>query len=110
MSFPGRFTSINEYVFIPVTPGDYNRDGTVDAADYVVWRNGLGTTYTQADYDVWRANFGQTIGSGGALPSADPLSIAVPEPVAWVMLLTGTLAIFSRRFDSAPCPVQRASG
>ena len=43
-----------------MTTGDYNRDGTVDAADYVVWRSGLGTTYTQADYDVWRANFGQT--------------------------------------------------
>ena len=110
VSFPARFTSINEYVFVPVTPGDYNRDGTVDAADYVVWRKGLGTIYTQANYDLWRANFGQTIGSGAALPSADPLSIAVPEPVAWVMLLTGTLAIFSRRFDSAPCPVQRASG
>jgi T5SS/PEP-CTERM-associated repeat protein len=84
-------------------PGDYNQNGVVDAADYVVWRDGLGTTYTQADYDVWRANFGQTIGSGTALPSADPLSIAVPEPATWVMLLTGTLAIFSRRSDSAPC-------
>ena len=110
VSTDGRFTSINEFVFIPVTQGDYNQNGVVDAADYVMWRKGLGTTYTQTDYDVSRTNFGQTIGSGGALPSADPLSIAVPEPVAWVMLLTGTLAIFSRRFDSAPCPVQRASG
>jgi predicted dienelactone hydrolase len=96
--------------------GDFNQDGTVDAADYVVWRKGLGTTYTQADYDVWRANFGRapsagwSIGSGGALPSAEPLPIAVPEPVAWVMLLTGTLTIFSRRSNSAPCPVHRASG
>ena len=38
--------------------GDYNQNGTVDAADYVVWRNGLGTTYTQDHYDIWRANFG----------------------------------------------------
>ena len=30
--------------------GDFNTDGTVDAADYVVWRNGLGTTYAQNDY------------------------------------------------------------
>ena len=28
-------------------PGDYNDNGIVDAADYVVWRKGLGTTSTQ---------------------------------------------------------------
>jgi hypothetical protein len=110
MSVAATWTGINEYVFIPVTPGDYNRDGTVDAADYVVWRKGSGATYTQADYDVWRANFGQTIGSGAALPSADLLPIAVPEPVAWVMLLTGMLAIFSRRFDPTPCPARACVG
>jgi hypothetical protein len=53
-------------------PGDFNTDGTVDAADYIVWRDGLGTTYTQADYNVWRANFGAT----GALVG----TIGVPEP------------------------------
>jgi hypothetical protein len=65
----------NQIVNEPV-PGDYNYDnydGVVDAADYVVWRNGLGTTYTQTDYDVWRANFGQTSANGSALPSAEPL-------------------------------------
>jgi hypothetical protein len=41
----------------PKIPGDFNASGIVDTADYVVWRNGLGTTYTQADYDTWRANF-----------------------------------------------------
>ena len=51
--------------------GDYNSNGVVDAADYVVWRKGLGTTYTQADYDVWRAHFGQTAGSG-AVPQRMP--------------------------------------
>ena len=45
--------------------GDYNVNGTVDAADYVVWRKGSGGTFTPADYGVWRANFGAT-GSGGA--------------------------------------------
>src|ERR1700742_3841341 len=32
-------------------PGDFNDDGHVDAADYLVWRGGLGTTFTQSDYD-----------------------------------------------------------
>ena len=36
-------------------PGDYNQNGVVDAADYVVWRNGLGTTYTPAGFDTWRS-------------------------------------------------------
>jgi hypothetical protein len=53
-------------------PGDYTADGIVDAADYIAWRKGLGTTYTKNDYDVWRANFGRTA-SGGA-------SASVPEP------------------------------
>jgi hypothetical protein len=86
-----------------VTPGDYNRDATVDAADYVVWRKGLGTTYTQADYEVWRANFGQTIGSGGALPSAEPLPIAsadplpaIPEPSTALVVFVCSLALAAR--------------
>jgi hypothetical protein len=97
ISVDATWTGINEYVFIPVTPGDYNRDGTVDAADYVVWRKGLGTTYTQADYDAWRANFGQTIGSGAALPSAEPLSIAVPEPATLTLLIMAMVVHYARR-------------
>jgi uncharacterized protein YjbI with pentapeptide repeats len=95
--------NIFQFTFVPVTPGDYHRDGTVDAADYVVWRSGLGTTYTQADYDTWRTNFGQTIGGGGALPSAEPLSIAVPEPLPAVpepstalLVIVGSLALAAR--------------
>jgi hypothetical protein len=72
--------------------GDNNGNGSVDAADYVVWRNGVGTTYVQNDYDVWRANFGQTAGSGAAIQS-----LAVPECATIVMLLAGVLVIFIRR-------------
>ena len=43
------------YVIAPGLPGDYNANGVVDAADYIVWRKGLGTIYTQNDYNVWRA-------------------------------------------------------
>jgi hypothetical protein len=64
--------------------GDYNHNGVVDAADYVVWRKGLGTTYTQADYDVWRAHFGQTAGSGSGIAAS-----AVPEPCSLLLLLAG---------------------
>jgi hypothetical protein len=41
---------------IVTMPGDFNGDGIVDAGDYVVWRKGLGTAYTQTDFDTWRAH------------------------------------------------------
>jgi hypothetical protein len=58
-----------------VLPGDFNHDDTVDAADYVVWRNGLGTMYTQNDYEAWQAHFGlvAVAASGVSRPG-------VPEP------------------------------
>jgi hypothetical protein len=81
--------------------GDFNLDGSVNAGDYVVWRKGLGTTYDQNDYGVWRANFGASLGpgSGSALPSAEPLSAAVPEPGAMGLAALGAAAIarFCRR-------------
>jgi hypothetical protein len=67
--------------------GDYNNDGKVDAADYVVWRNGLGATYTQDNYNIWRANFGRTSGSGtsGISEAVGRADGAVPEPTsAWL--------------------------
>ncbi|HJQ82147.1 MAG TPA: hypothetical protein VJ828_19435, partial [Lacipirellulaceae bacterium] len=74
---------------VPEPSGDFNHDGIVDAADYVVWRKGLGTSYDQDDYGVWRENFGSSLGpgSGVALPSTEPLSAAVPEPAAIALLL-----------------------
>jgi hypothetical protein len=64
--------------------GDFNADGTADAADYVVWRNGLGTTYTAAHYNEWRQNFGvTTAGSSSSFA-------AIPEPAS---LLLGLFAL-----------------
>lgn len=57
--------------------GDFNGDGTVDSADYVVWRDGLGERYTQSDYGVWRLNYGQSV---AAMSRTD----AVPEPTSMV--------------------------
>jgi hypothetical protein len=82
-------------------PGDFNRDGRVDAADYVVWRNGLGSTHTQADYNVWRANFGRSASSGATLLWPEPLPPAVPESTAAVMLLTGMILMSTCRHAMA---------
>jgi uncharacterized membrane protein len=58
--------------------GDYNADGRVDVADYVVWRKGFTTgVYSKANYNAWRANFGTT--AAGAAAGALPLT-NVPEP------------------------------
>lgn len=68
----------------PTPPGDFNLDGLVDAADYTVWRDGLGTTYTQADYATWASNFGNSPGAlSGASEAPAP---GVPEPTALQLL------------------------
>ena len=61
--------------------GDYNLNGVVDAADYVMWRKNPGGFPADA-YATWRSHFGQTAGSGaGAIANA-----AVPEPATMVLL------------------------
>jgi hypothetical protein len=55
--------------------GDYNQDGRVDAADYVVWRKNNGTAQA---YATWRTNFGRTAGSGAL--SGEVAATSVPEP------------------------------
>jgi hypothetical protein len=71
-----------------VPAGDFNEDGEIDAADYIVWRKQMGQQVTawdgadgngdglvnQLDYDVWRRNFGKTIpgASSGAQSSSVP--------------------------------------
>ncbi len=56
----GRFRYFTEAA--PVGPsGDYNRNGSVDAADYVAWRNDPGSFGGDpAGYNTWRSNFGKT--------------------------------------------------
>jgi Tol biopolymer transport system component len=77
-------------------PGDYNNNGAVDAADYVLWRkNGpLANevdnpgTVNAADYTAWRARFGNPgSGSGVGLSATGSASDAVPEPNSMALLL-----------------------
>jgi probable HAF family extracellular repeat protein len=79
---------------IPGLPGDFNHDGTVDAADYVVWRK---TGLSPTDYNDWRTHFGQTAFSGSSgYPlgaSGGPLSAAVPEPTSLVLVMCGLLVV-----------------
>lgn len=63
---------------VATTPGDFNGDGVVNAADYTTWRDGLDATYSASDYFVWSTNYGNTV--------AVPLT-AIPEPTAATTLL-----------------------
>ena len=71
-------------------PGDFNGNRVVDAADYTVWRDGLGSIYTPADYDVWKTHYGQAGGSGSEGPS---LGTAVPEPRTLTIFLAAALCV-----------------
>ncbi len=63
--------------------GDFNNNGRVDAADYVLWRKGV----ADGSYSLWRTNFGRVIsGAGGA----------VPEPSSAVLICLSVLGFCFR--------------
>ncbi len=94
------------YQALAAVQGDYNSNGIVDAGDYTIWRDTLGSTtdlrangdnvgasagkIDAADYSFWKSHFGNTSGSGsGGIGSASP----VPEPASW-MLVSLALGMF----------------
>jgi hypothetical protein len=83
----------------PGLDGDYNDNGVVDAADYVVWKKNVGLMggatkadgdgngdgdVTSDDYEYWRARFGNTSAGSGASALA---ASTVPEPTTIAMLM-----------------------
>jgi hypothetical protein len=73
-------------------PGDYNRDGAVDAADYVTWRKSPSNFGGDPNgYDTWRTHFGRAAGIGATINSA------IPEPCSLVLLSSAVLALLRRR-------------
>jgi autotransporter-associated beta strand protein len=100
-----------------VLAGDYNQNGVVDAADYTVWRDNLGTSgplpndqlsgpIGQAHYQQWKNNFGATLGSASSGGAA-----AVPEPASVGLAIMGCamIVIVARRHRRA-MPGQRRAG
>ncbi len=89
-------------------PGDYNLDGTVNLADYTVWRDSNGSSTSlpnenpdattpgvvdQEDYQFWKSQFGATFPL--ATPSA--ITVQVPEPSAVVIAGLMIGGLFARR-------------
>lgn len=94
--------------YLDAVPGDYNSDGTVTAADYVLWRDTRGNTgaglaadgdgnevIDDNDYSYWRSRFGAGSGTGVALGE----SAMVPEPrlQLWLLLSLVGLGVFQYR-------------
>jgi autotransporter-associated beta strand protein len=84
--------------------GDYNGDGVVDTADYVVWRRASGQVggqvgdgngdgrVDQADYLIWKGNFGRR-----AQPPANGAAAGVPEPSCVVLGIFAAASIWATR-------------
>jgi hypothetical protein len=95
--------------FLSYAEGDYNDNGIVDAADYVVWRKTLGdigeglkadsnndNIIDPLDYDAWRENFGHA-GLSAAPASGAGFGSNVPEPQTAPMATIALLTLGSLR-------------
>ena len=94
---------LDQFNLVSNIPGDFNRDGRVDAGDYVRWRNHLGDTdeaginfngdgndVSLADFTWWKEHYG-TPGSGtGGLT-------AVPEPASCILGILALGTFLARR-------------
>ncbi len=102
---PG-FSNNGTVVVFDVLVGDFNGNGIVDAADYVVWRDEFGqtvapyvgadangdSTIDEIDFKLWKVNFGLAAPTS-VLADSDGLTLlaaAIPEP-ATILVLTSAL-------------------
>lgn len=95
VGYTGTFTATA--TLVQGVTGDYNNNGKVDAADYVIYRDNVGTTNVlpndpiggtigAAQFNQWRAAFGNMAGSG--LGAGE-----VPEPMAVMMAVMGLVGL-----------------
>jgi hypothetical protein len=97
-----RYAAAQDTPFVDLNPsnGDFNGDGTVDGADFLIWQRGFGLSgqpdgttgdanadgnVNAADLAIWESRF------GGA-PAVASVG-AVPEPASLAMLAAGALAL-----------------
>ena len=93
-------TGLLQVSTLGVLEGDYNLDGVVDAADYVLWRKDPGSYGGDPDgYVAWRANFGagSVPGAGAGSGGIGAGGAAVPEPATCGLLLCAMLGLLSGR-------------
>lgn len=107
--FDGTFLQLMQQFSPNYSNGDYNNNGTVDAADYVLWRNSIGQSVNpglgadgdlngiidDGDFTIWKSNFGKAVPNVPA--DAGATLAAVPEPASLLLLFVATLTALTRR-------------
>jgi hypothetical protein len=68
--------------------GDHNKDGKVDAADYVAWRKDPDAFGGDLGYSMWVQHFGEPAGGGAA---------GVPEPATLLVLVVAAAGVCGMR-------------
>ena len=83
--------------------GDYNEDGVVDHADYMVWHDRVGESVVRLpnaygagaigteQYEMWLQNY------GNHLPGVEPPAPIVPEPCTGAIMSVFVLMVLNRR-------------
>jgi hypothetical protein len=79
----------SKFLFAP-PDGDFNGDGSKNAADYPTWRKS--NVFGNDGYVAWRENFQGDAASAGDLSAAQ-----VPEPSGIVVVLLGIVGISASR-------------
>jgi hypothetical protein len=87
----------------PAQVGDFNQNGKVDAADYVVWRENVGSASALPNdsgtalpvgtdhYNLWRSHYGNGAGSG----AGELTGSAVPEPGSMLFVAVASALLVS---------------
>ncbi|QDS98747.1 FG-GAP repeat domain-containing protein [Adhaeretor mobilis] len=71
-------------VYTLATPptGDFDIDGDVDGADFLVWQRGFGTTYDADDLQDWSDNYGNPAASSAAATNAFSAALTSDDTLA----------------------------
>jgi hypothetical protein len=83
-----------DVVYLTGLPGDFNHDGAVNAADYVVWRK---TDGGPTNYNLWRTNFGKSLSAGTGAAVVSSANMLVPEPSTCVLVMSAVACLCFRQ-------------